>query len=129
MKKASKPTQGNAFTSLQGSADHRDAQRLQAAKEGLPSWTQNERDVIYVKGDDDHRISLKFRCSGCHKLVVIMIRRGTSRSATCGSVISCLRVGSAVSFQLPSGYWCQERVGAAGAGRASFSVSHREISQ
>lgn len=69
MKKASKTTQGNAFTSLQGSVEHRDAQRLQAAKEGLPSWTLNERDVTYVKGDDDHRILLRFRCSGCDKKV------------------------------------------------------------
>ena len=36
-------------------------------KEGLPSWTLNERDVTYVHGDDDHRMLLKFRCSGCNK--------------------------------------------------------------
>jgi hypothetical protein len=55
MKKALKPPQGNAFASLQGLDAHRNTQRLHEVKEGLPSWTQNERDVTYVKGDDDHR--------------------------------------------------------------------------
>ena len=45
MKKGSGKVRGNACDSLEGVKKHRDAQRLEAIREALPPWTQDERDV------------------------------------------------------------------------------------
>ena len=55
---------------------HRDAQRLDAIRAALPSWTQDERDVTYTgrQADGDFRVVVKFRCVGCKEKVKRQIR-------------------------------------------------------
>ena len=62
MKKGSAKAQGNAFDSLEGAEKHRDAQRLEAIREALPPWTQDESCSASVPRErlthDDHHYYL-----------------------------------------------------------------------